>query len=132
MSDLKAIHFFTQDSKLSTGKLGPKVTNCLLESFVPTKVLQTMATDILFSSPTIVPGDESVAPYVADVLIANGLIARIGAPGSIDHGSARVIDAKGHYLSPGFIDMHAHSDLYLLTHPEHEAKITQGCTVSCT
>jgi hypothetical protein len=25
--------------------------------------------------------------------------------------------------------MHAHSDLYLLTNPDHEAKITQGCTV---
>ncbi len=28
--------------------------------------------------------------------------------------------------------MHAHSDLYLLTNPSHEAKITQGCTVSLT
>ncbi|KAJ9150910.1 D-aminoacylase [Pleurostoma richardsiae] len=85
--------------------------------------------DILFSSATVITGDESAEPFVADVLISNGLIARIGNPGSVDApASARRIDAKGHYLSPGFIDMHAHSDLYLLTHPEHEAKITQGCT----
>ena len=31
-------------------------------------------------------------------------------------------------LSPGFIDMHAHSDLQLLTHPAHYAKISQGVT----
>lgn len=89
------------------------------------------ANDILFLSATVVTGDESVAPFVADVLISNGLIARVGDPGTIDaSASARRVDAKDHYLSPGFIDMHAHSDLYLLTHPEHEPKITQGCTVS--
>lgn len=89
-----------------------------------------MATDILFQSPTVITGDEFAEPFVADVLVSGGLIAKIGAPGSIDVPSTtRQIDAKGHILSPGFIDMHAHSDLYLLTHPEHEAKITQGCTV---
>lgn len=88
------------------------------------------ASDILFRSPTVITGSESAPPFVADVLVSNGLITRIGEPGSIESGSARCIEAKGFYLSPGFIDMHAHSDLYLLTHPEHEAKITQGCTVS--
>lgn len=89
-----------------------------------------MAVDILFQSPTVITGDESAEPFVADVLVSGGLIAKIGAPGSIDAPStARRIEAKGHVLSPGFIDMHAHSDLYLLSHPDHEAKITQGCTV---
>lgn len=89
-----------------------------------------MAVDILFQSPTVITGDESAEPFVADVLVSGGLIAKIGAPGSIDAPTtARRIEAKGHVLSPGFIDMHAHSDLYLLSHPDHEAKITQGCTV---
>lgn len=89
-----------------------------------------MATDILFQSPTVITGDESDEPFVADVLVSGGLITKIGTPGSIDAPStARRINAKGHVLSPGFIDMHAHSDLYLLTNPDHEAKITQGCTV---
>lgn len=89
-----------------------------------------MAVDILFQSPTVITGDESAEPFVADVLVSGGLIAKIGAPGSIDAPSTtRRVEAKGHVLSPGFIDMHAHSDLYLLSHPDHEAKITQGCTV---
>ncbi|KND88682.1 N-acyl-D-glutamate deacylase [Tolypocladium ophioglossoides CBS 100239] len=87
-----------------------------------------MLSDILFLSATVVSGDEGAEPFIADVLVSDGLIAEIGAPGSIEGRSARRIDAKGHYLSPGFIDMHAHSDLYLLTHPDHEPKISQGCT----
>lgn len=89
-----------------------------------------MTSDLLFSAATVVTGDESAAPFEADVLISGSLITKIAAPGSLDAGSARRIDAKGHYLCPGFIDMHAHSDLYLLSNPEHEAKINQGCTVS--
>ncbi|GAB3249040.1 N-acyl-D-amino-acid deacylase family protein [Kineosporia babensis] len=41
---------------------------------------------------------------------------------------ARVLDAGGLVLAPGFIDMHAHSDLAVLTDPEHLAKTTQGVT----
>lgn len=88
-----------------------------------------MSSDILFLSPTVITGEEDAQPFVADVLVSNGLIAQIGQPGSIYAPSARQIDAKGDCLAPGFIDMNAHSDLYLLTNATHEAKITQGCTV---
>lgn len=83
---------------------------------------------IIFRSATVVDGDDDPTPYTADVLISEGIISRIGQ--NIQAVDAREIDARGHILCPGFIDMHAHSDLYLLTHPEHEAKISQGCTVS--
>jgi N-acyl-D-aspartate/D-glutamate deacylase len=92
---------------------------------------------ILFRGATVVDGDEGVQPYEADVLVEAGLIARIDPTSALDKADVaptpegvRVIDAEGFYLSPGFIDMHAHSDLYLLSHPEHAPKITQGCTVS--
>lgn len=38
------------------------------------------------------------------------------------------IDGTGRVLCPGFIDMHAHSDLHLLTHPSHVPRLTQGVT----
>ncbi|WVF71092.1 hypothetical protein IAT40_005889 [Kwoniella sp. CBS 6097] len=101
--------------------------------------------DVLFVSATVMCGDPLIEPYEADVLISNGLIKAISAPCSLslwnwsdadadadaDVGGElelRVIEAKGFVLSPGFIDLHAHSDLYVLTHPEHEAKLSQGCT----
>ncbi|AUG77012.1 N-acyl-D-amino acid deacylase [Kitasatospora sp. MMS16-BH015] len=40
----------------------------------------------------------------------------------------RVIEADGLVLAPGFIDMHAHSDLAVLTDPAHPAKVSQGVT----
>ena len=43
-------------------------------------------------------------------------------------GRAGVIDAKGHVVCPGFIDMHAHSGLVMLAEPHHEPKVRQGVT----
>lgn len=42
--------------------------------------------------------------------------------------AARVIDAKGRVVCPGFIDMHAHSGLVMLAEPRHEPKVRQGVT----
>lgn len=42
--------------------------------------------------------------------------------------AARVIDATGLVVSPGFIDVHAHSGLVLLAEPRHEPKVRQGVT----
>jgi N-acyl-D-amino-acid deacylase len=94
--------------------------------------------DILFRKANVVSGDPDETPYVADVLVSNGLITRITRydkngvrPDSLGAEGARVVDAEGWILCPGFIDLHAHSDLYLLTHPDHTPKISQGITVSC-
>src|SRR5229473_867019 len=64
--------------------------------------------------------------YWADVGIQNGLIVEIGKLS----GSAakRVINADGRVVTPGFIDLHTHSDLQLLKNPLHECKIRQGVT----
>ena len=42
--------------------------------------------------------------------------------------AARVIDGSRHVVCPGFIDMHSHSDLMLLSNPQHDAKVRQGVT----
>ena len=40
----------------------------------------------------------------------------------------RTIDATGKVVSPGFIDVHAHSGLVILSKPEHMPKVHQGVT----
>lgn len=66
----------------------------------------------------------------ADVVVEDQRIAQV-TPEQADPDEAdfdRVIDATGKVLSPGFIDMHAHSDLQLLVRPDHYAKLSQGVT----
>ncbi|MEU6983035.1 D-aminoacylase [Streptomyces sp. NPDC046324] len=71
--------------------------------------------------------------YRADVAVDGGRIAAIvkeaAAAGCQRPTARRVLDAEGLALSPGFIDMHAHSDLALLRDPEHTAKAAQGVTL---
>ncbi|MFJ6212582.1 amidohydrolase family protein [Streptomyces sp. NPDC092296] len=81
--------------------------------------------DLVFRGATVVDG--SGAPRRrADVEVTGGLISAVTAPGR--GGGGRTADADGLVLAPGFIDMHAHSDLRLLVEPEHPAKVTQGVT----
>ncbi|WP_449351723.1 N-acyl-D-amino-acid deacylase family protein [Streptomyces shaanxiensis] len=75
-------------------------------------------------------GDPS---YRADVVVDRGRIVSI-VKEAADAGcqrpkARRELDAEGLVLSPGFIDMHAHSDLALLRDPDHSAKAAQGVTL---
>lgn len=65
--------------------------------------------------------------FSADVGIAGDRIAAVGRLGR--ETAARVVDADGLYVCPGFVDMHTHSDLQLLANPAHEAKVHQGVTL---
>ncbi|MET9501080.1 D-aminoacylase [Streptomyces sp. NPDC006622] len=71
--------------------------------------------------------------YRADVVVDGGRIVSIvkeaAAAGCQRPRAVRELDAEGLVLSPGFIDMHAHSDLALLRDPDHGAKAAQGVTL---
>ncbi|MEU9404599.1 D-aminoacylase [Streptomyces sp. NPDC048281] len=71
--------------------------------------------------------------YRADVVIDGGRIVSIvkeaAAAGCQRPRAMRELDAEGLVLSPGFVDMHAHSDLALLRDPDHSAKAAQGVTL---
>ena len=45
--------------------------------------------------------------------------------GESDVEAGRTIDVNGSVICPGFIDMHSHSDLVLLSNPQHEVKLRQ-------
>jgi N-acyl-D-amino-acid deacylase len=66
----------------------------------------------------------------ADLAITGDRIAAV-APG-LPAEAARVVDAAGALVTPGFIDMHAHSDFSLLRVPSAEAKLRQGVTTEVT
>ena len=84
-----------------------------------------MPFDILIRSGTVVDGTGKPR-YEADLGISRG---RIEAVGSLqDAEAARTIDATGHVVAPGFIDMHSHSDNSLLDDPGAESKVHQGVT----
>ena len=85
--------------------------------------------DLLLRAATVVDGT-GADRYRADVTVTDGRIDRTGSRPT-GHGLAgrRTIDADGLVLAPGFIDMHAHSDLRLLLEPDHPSRITQGVTL---
>lgn len=64
-------------------------------------------------------------PVSAEVLVEGDHVAAIGSLGDVD---AEVLDADGLYLTPGFIDIHSHSDYTLLVDPRASSSISQGVT----
>ncbi len=82
--------------------------------------------DLLFRNCRVVDGSGNPW-YRADVAVRGDTIAGIG---SIDQEAKRVIDVNFRVLCPGFIDMHTHSDLRVLAHPEESMKLMQGVTTA--
>ena len=86
----------------------------------------------VYRGATVVDGTGG-AGYAGDVVVEGARIVAVHpagrpAPALVLPEGAVEIDAKGLVLAPGFIDMHAHSDLAVLTGAAHDAKILQGVT----
>lgn len=83
--------------------------------------------DVIIRRGRVLDGTGS-AERVADVAIQDGRIARIGNLASAT--AKRTIDARGKYVTPGFIDMHSHADWAFGTREGNVAlnNLTQGIT----
>ncbi|CAM5424631.1 N-acyl-D-amino-acid deacylase family protein [Streptomyces abikoensis] len=84
--------------------------------------------DTVFRDVRVIDGTGGPS-YRADVALAGGRIAAVAREGEPRPAARRTVEAQGLALSPGFIDMHAHSDLALLRDPAHTAKAAQGVTL---
>lgn len=81
--------------------------------------------DLLIAGGTVIDGTGS--PGVrADIGVLGKKVGQIGDLSEAT--AARVIDATGLTVSPGFIDVHAHSDGALLVDGQHANGIRQGIT----
>lgn len=82
--------------------------------------------DYLIKGGRVVDGTGKRAPFPADVGIAGDRIAAVGALDGSDAGY--IVDAGGHAVSPGFIDVHVHSEHTLLGGRDQMAEVRQGVT----
>jgi N-acyl-D-amino-acid deacylase len=80
--------------------------------------------DVIIRNGTIIDGS-GMPRYRADVGIAAGKIATIG---KIREPAREVIDAEGHVVTPGFIDVHTHMDAQVFWDPIGSCSCWHGIT----
>jgi N-acyl-D-amino-acid deacylase len=81
--------------------------------------------DLIIKNGVVIDGDGK-AKKALDIGIHGDKIVYMG---DIDHTSdCDIIDASGCIVTPGFIDIHSHSDFFWLISPKSESKIYDGVT----
>ena len=87
-----------------------------------------MGCDLIIKNAKIVDGTGSLA-FKGSIAVDKGRIVSVShcaSPGGFD--AADVYDAEGKVLSPGFIDIHCHTDETVFRYPTADSKILQGVT----
>ncbi len=86
--------------------------------------------DVLITNARIVDGTGAPAREGAVAVTGGRVIEVLDAAGGAAAvaRATRVIDARGRVVAPGFIDLHSHSDMPLVTDGNAQSKIRQGVT----
>ncbi|MGH3414036.1 MAG: N-acyl-D-amino-acid deacylase family protein [Marmoricola sp.] len=87
-----------------------------------------MSADWLIRDARVIDGSGAAA-FPADVVVESGTVTGVHRVPGAATAARRTVEAGGRVLAPGFIDMHAHSDIQLLASPDHTAKVSQGVTL---
>ena len=82
--------------------------------------------DLLIKGGLILDGSGNPGFYGAIGVEGDRVFVFRGDASDIE--AQRTLDATGKAVCPGFIDVHAHSALVILTEPKHEPKVHQGIT----
>ena len=89
-----------------------------------------MQFDYIIHGGKVVDGTGEREPFPADVGVIDDRIAAIG---KLDSAQANQrINAAGHVISPGFIDVHVHSEISLLGGRDQLGAVRQGVTTQLT
>jgi N-acyl-D-amino-acid deacylase len=83
--------------------------------------------DLMIADAVVVDGTGTPA-FHGSVGVAGDRIAWVGRDGAPEPGAARRIEAGGHALSPGFVDVHNHSDVVPLVEPWMDSALRMGST----
>jgi N-acyl-D-amino-acid deacylase len=86
-----------------------------------------MLFDLLIQGGTVIDGTGGPRK-TADVAIAGDRIVAVGQLAADGPAARKTIDARGLVVAPGFVDVHAHSDGWLLKIPHLVPKTSQGFT----
>lgn len=81
--------------------------------------------DVVIKNGMIIDGG-GTPWYKGDVGIKGNKIVDVSP--TIKKNTIKVVDVSGLAIAPGFIDVHSHDDIYILTNPEMEIKLKQGVT----
>ena len=81
--------------------------------------------DILLLNGQVVDGSGGT-PHPGDVGIRDGEVTAVGDLAGAE--AREKLGCAGRVVAPGFIDVHAHSELTLLVNPAGESKLHQGIT----
>jgi len=84
--------------------------------------------DLLIKNGTVIDGT-GAAGYRANVAVRDDVIVAIGR---LDGEAGRAIDASGLVVTPGFIDIHTHTDMSFLIDAQADSKVRQGVTLEVT
>ncbi len=83
--------------------------------------------DLIIANGNVIDGSGSLW-FPADVAIRGDEILHVGKLVDREKKSGRLIDAQGLWVTPGFIDIHSHSDYSLVVDGTARSKVHQGIT----
>ena len=82
--------------------------------------------DLLITNGQVIDGSGSPGFYAAVSVEGERVAVHRGDVSHLE--AARIIDAAGCVVCPGFIDLHSHAGLTILGEPHHDPKVRQGVT----